>query len=145
MYQRGIPLVLKVFLQEISENYLRVTPIRSVDYVIIISGLLFCGTESRQAGWNRVDTSHALRICSVWDFLIGKGDGLMEELRTEGAAKYGQFLLPALCLAVGILIGFLLSPVKSGRVTLLSGNTIGSNNGSKNSAADILVGGQKSR
>ncbi len=30
----------------------------------------------------------------------------MEELRTEGAAKYGQFLLPALCFVTGILIGF---------------------------------------
>lgn len=69
----------------------------------------------------------------------------MEELQTGVTIKYGQFLLPALCFAVGILIGFLLSPVKSGRVTLFSGNTIGSNNGSKNSAEDILVGGQKSK
>jgi len=46
-------------------------------------------------------------------------------------------------LVVGILIGFLLSLVKSGRVTFLSGNTIGSQNGSKNNIDDMLVGGQK--
>lgn len=48
----------------------------------------------------------------------------MEEIQT----KYGQYLLPALCLVTGILIGFLLSPVKSGRVALFSGNTLGSHN-----------------
>lgn len=68
----------------------------------------------------------------------------MDEFRTEVKTNYKEYLLPALCLVLGVLIGFLLSPVKSGRVTLLSGNTIGSNNGSKNSAADILMGGQKS-
>ena len=62
----------------------------------------------------------------------------MEELKTEVKTNYKEYLLPALCLVVGILIGFLLSPVKSGRVTLLSGNTIGSHNGSKNSVADML-------
>ncbi len=69
----------------------------------------------------------------------------MEEFTTEVRTNHKEYLLPALCFVTGILIGFLLSPVKSGRVTLLSGNTIGSNNGSKNSAADILMGGQKSR
>ncbi len=69
----------------------------------------------------------------------------MEELKTEVTTNYSRYLLPALCFVVGILIGFLLAPVKSGRVTLFSGNTIGSNNGSRNSAADILMGGQKSK
>lgn len=41
MYQREAPFVLRVLLQEISENYLRVTPIRSGDPVIVISGLLY--------------------------------------------------------------------------------------------------------
>lgn len=62
----------------------------------------------------------------------------MDELKKEVRTNYKDYLLPALCLVVGILIGFLLSPVKSGRVTLFSGNTIGSNNGSKNSVADML-------
>ncbi len=35
MYQRGAPSVLKALLQEISENYLGVTPIQSGDSVII--------------------------------------------------------------------------------------------------------------
>ena len=68
----------------------------------------------------------------------------MEELKAEVKTNYGKYLLPALCFVVGVLIGFLLSPVKSGRVMLFSGNTIGSNNGRKNSAADMLLGGQKS-
>lgn len=65
----------------------------------------------------------------------------MEEIKT----KYGAYLLPVLCFVVGILIGFLLSPVKKGRITVLSNNTIGSKNGSKNSAADMMVGAQKSK
>ena len=63
----------------------------------------------------------------------------MEEIKT----KYGEYLIPALCLVAGILIGFLLSPVKSGKITVFSNNTIGSKNGSKNRAADMLMGGQK--
>lgn len=63
----------------------------------------------------------------------------MEEIKT----KYGEYLIPALCLVTGILIGFLLSPVKSGKITVFSNNTIGSKNGSKNRAADMLMGGQK--
>lgn len=35
MYQREVPSVLKALLQEISENYLGVAPIRSGDSVII--------------------------------------------------------------------------------------------------------------
>ena len=69
----------------------------------------------------------------------------MDELKTEVKANYKEYLLPALCLVLGVLISFLLSSVKSCRVTLFSGNTIGSNNGSKNSAADMLLGGQKSK
>lgn len=64
----------------------------------------------------------------------------MEEVKT----KYGEYLLPALCLVTGVLIGFLLSPIKSGKIAVLSNNTIGSKNGSRNSAADILMGGRKS-
>lgn len=64
----------------------------------------------------------------------------MEEIKT----KYGEYLLPLLCLVTGILIGFLLSPVKKGKVTLLSNNTIGSKNGSGNKADDMMVGAQKS-
>lgn len=65
----------------------------------------------------------------------------MEEIKT----KYGRYLLPVLCLVTGILIGFLLSPAKNGRITVLSNNTIGSKNGSKNSAADIMGGSQKTQ
>jgi hypothetical protein len=35
MYQRGVPFALEALLQEIFENYLGVTPIRSGDSVII--------------------------------------------------------------------------------------------------------------
>ncbi len=63
----------------------------------------------------------------------------MEEIRT----KYGAYLLPALCFVIGILIGFLLSPVKSGRLAVLSNNTIGSKNGCGNKADDMMIGAQK--
>ncbi|MDE7417758.1 MAG: hypothetical protein K2N44_15885 [Lachnospiraceae bacterium] len=63
----------------------------------------------------------------------------------ESKTKYGDYLLPILCLMAGILIGFLLSPAKKGRITVLSNNTIGSKNGSRNSAADMMVGAQKSK
>ena len=65
----------------------------------------------------------------------------MEEVKT----KYGEYLLPVLCFMTGVLVGFLLSPVKKGRITVLSNNTVGSKNGSKNSAADMMVGAQKSK
>lgn len=59
----------------------------------------------------------------------------MEEIKMEAVGtKYGAYLLPVLCFVVGVLIGFLLSPVKSGKVTLLSNNTVGSKNGCGNSA-----------
>ena len=61
----------------------------------------------------------------------------MEEIKTN----YKEYLLPALCLVVGILIGFLLSPVKS----VLSNNTIGSKNGCGNKADDMMIGAQKDR
>lgn len=70
----------------------------------------------------------------------------MEEIKVEEIkTKYGVYLLPALCLVVGILIGFLLSPVKSGRVAVLSNNTIGSKNGCRNKAKadDMMIGAQK--
>lgn len=54
----------------------------------------------------------------------------MEEIKT----KYGEYLLPALCFVTGVLIGFLLSTMKNGRITVLSNNTIGSKNGCGNSA-----------
>lgn len=63
----------------------------------------------------------------------------LEEIKT----KYGAYLLPALCLVMGILIGFLLSPVKSGRVAVLSNNTIGSKNGCGNKADDMMVASRK--
>ena len=66
----------------------------------------------------------------------------MEELKTKANGK--DYLLPALCFVVGILIGFLLSPIKSGHITFMSGNTLGSNNGSKNSVADMLNGSKNS-
>ena len=40
----------------------------------------------------------------------------MDEIRT----KYGEYLIPALCFVTGMLIGFLLSPVKKGKITLFS-------------------------
>ncbi len=61
----------------------------------------------------------------------------MEEIKTN----YKEYLLPALCLVVGILIGFLLSPVKC----VLSNNTIGSKNGCGNKADDMMIGAQKDR
>ncbi len=74
MQQREAPSVLKALLQEVSEDYLGVTLIRSGDSVIIYewSAEKTCSRIAfwrRQAGWNRVDTSHALQECSVWDFL----------------------------------------------------------------------------
>lgn len=64
----------------------------------------------------------------------------MEKIKT----KYGEYLLPFLCLVTGILIGFLLSPVKKGKLTFFSNNTIGSKNGCGNSAEDMMIGAQKS-
>lgn len=72
---------------------------------------------------------------------IKKGDIAMEEIKT----KYGEYLLPALCFIVGILIGFLLSPVKSGRISVLSNNTIGSKNGCGNKADDMMIGARKEK
>lgn len=63
----------------------------------------------------------------------------MEKLNT----KYGAYLLPILCFVTGILIGFLLSPMKKGKITLLSNNTIGSKNGCGNSAEDMMIGARK--
>ena len=63
----------------------------------------------------------------------------MEEIKT----KYGEYLLPALCFVTGILIGFLLSTMKNGRITVLSNNTIGSKNGCGNSAEDMMIGARK--
>lgn len=65
----------------------------------------------------------------------------MEEIKTN----YKKYLLPALCLVVGILIGFLLSPVKSGRICVLSNNTIGSKNGCGNKADDMMIGARKDK
>lgn len=64
----------------------------------------------------------------------------MDDTKKQTFDKYGKYLLPTLCLVVGILIGFLLSPIKNGKVTLFSGNTIGSNNGAGNSAGDGMLG-----
>ncbi len=50
MYQRGAPSVLKAFLQEISENYLGVTPIQSGDSVIIDERSVFQLTETGKQG-----------------------------------------------------------------------------------------------
>lgn len=65
----------------------------------------------------------------------------MEEIKTN----YKAYLLPALCLVTGILIGFLISPVKSGRISVLSNNTIGSKNGCGNKADDMMIGAQKDK
>lgn len=72
---------------------------------------------------------------------IKKGDIAMEEIKT----KYGEYLLLALCFIAGILIGFLLSPVKSGRISVLSNNTIGSKNGCGNKADDMMIGARKEK
>ena len=63
----------------------------------------------------------------------------MGEIKT----KYGEYLLPALCFVTGVLIGFLLSTMKNGRITVLSNNTIGSKNGCGNSAEDMMIGARK--
>ena len=63
----------------------------------------------------------------------------MEEIKT----KYVEYLLPALCFVTVILIGFLLSTMKNGRITVLSNNTIGSKNGCGNSAEDMMIGARK--
>ena len=60
MQQREAPSVLKALLQEVSEDYLGVTLIRSGDSVIIYewSAEKTCSRIAflrRQAGWNRVD------------------------------------------------------------------------------------------
>ena len=69
----------------------------------------------------------------------------MEEIKVEEIkTKYAAYLLPALCVVVGILIGFLLSPVKSGKISVLANNTIGSGNGCGNKAEDMMIGAQKS-
>lgn len=66
---------------------------------------------------------------------------MMEEIKTN----YKEYLLPALCLVVGILIGFLLSPVKCGKICVLSNNTIGSKNGCSNKADDMMIGARKDK
>ena len=65
---------------------------------------------------------------------------MISEYKAQGELR--EFI-PALCFVTGMLIGFLLSPVKKGKITLFSNNMIGSKNGSKNSAADMLLGGHK--
>ena len=67
----------------------------------------------------------------------------MEEIKT----KYGEYLFPALCFVTGVLIGFLLSTMKNGRITVLSNNTIGSKNGCGNSASaeDMMLGARKNK
>lgn len=61
MYQREASSVLKVPLQEISEDYLGVAPIRSGDSVIILREVLvrrsFISLRTGQAGWNREQSS----------------------------------------------------------------------------------------
>lgn len=72
--------------------------------------------------------------------------------------KYGEWLLPALGFVTGMLtglvLGFVLTGLKGGKIMLFSNNTIGSGNsatdtpigsgnGCGNSAADTLIGGQK--
>ncbi len=72
---------------------------------------------------------------------------IMEETTIETIrTNYKEYLLPVLCLVLGILIGMLLSPVKSGRIAVLSNNMIGSRNGCKNKAKadDMMIGAQKS-
>lgn len=63
----------------------------------------------------------------------------------ENKTKYEAYLLPALCFLVGILIGILLSPVKSGRISALSNNTIGSKNGCGNKADDMMIAARKEK
>ena len=52
---------------------------------------------------------------------------IVKELN-EKTANYTAYLLPALCFVLGVLIGFVLSPIKSGKVSIFSGNSIGSGN-----------------
>lgn len=56
MYQREVPSVLKALLQEISENYLGVAPIRSGDSVII---------NERSVQRRNKQRSHAINIWQV--------------------------------------------------------------------------------
>ncbi len=91
MYQREAPSVLKALLQEISENYLGVAPIRSGDSVIIDERSVqrlykqrrhainiwqvkcrswfssFCA--GKQGGTALIRPMH-YRKCSVWDFFM---------------------------------------------------------------------------
>ena len=63
MYQRGAPSVLKAFLQEISENYLGVTPIQSGDSVIIDERSVFQLTETgKQGGTALIRSMHYLIV-----------------------------------------------------------------------------------
>lgn len=48
MYQRGVSFALETLLQEIFENYLGVTPIRSGDSVIIIRSCILFSTASKK-------------------------------------------------------------------------------------------------
>ncbi len=52
---------------------------------------------------------------------------IVKELN-EKTANCTAYLLPALCFVLGVLIGFVLSPIKSGKVSIFSGNSIGSGN-----------------
>ncbi len=69
----------------------------------------------------------------------------MEEIKVEEVkTKYAAYLLPALCFVVGILIGFLLSPMKNGKIAVLANNTIGSSNGCGNKAEGVMMGAHNS-
>lgn len=52
---------------------------------------------------------------------------IVKELN-EKTENYAAYLLPALCFVLGVLVGFVLSPIKSGKVSIFSGNSIGSGN-----------------
>lgn len=72
MYQRGVPFALEALLQEIFENYLGVTPIRSGDSVIIDErSVIFDFGTDKQGGTALIRPMH-YRNCSVWDFLCAR-------------------------------------------------------------------------
>lgn len=75
---------------------------------------------------------------------------MRKKRKSKGELNYGRnqnkiwrISVAGIMLVTGVLIGFLLSTMKNGRITVLSNNTIGSKNGCGNSAEDMMIGARK--
>ena len=101
MYQREAPSVLKALLQ-------------CRGLLLFVQLLAFFLIKYRMP---------LLEIIQPVSKIIIKGVFIMEEIKVEEVkTKYAAYLLPALCFVVGILIGFLLSPMKNGKIAVLANN-----------------------